>query len=101
MLTLHPVLIDFISFICNSSYQSDASPSLFITAILLYPKLGSISISAILSVWFVWVITHNNTKSRTKVVLKREADKDYAEYVSVIPAWNTKWYRNFNWQPRD
>ena len=52
-------------------------------------------------IWFVWVITHNNTKSRTKVVIKIESDKDHAEYVSVIPARNTKWYRNFNWQPGD
>ena len=48
-------------------------------------------------IWLIWVIEHHNTKSRTKVILKKEADKDYAEYLSVIPARNTKWDRNFIW----
>lgn len=45
----------------------------------------------------VWVIEHQNTKSRIRVVLRKEEWKDYAEYHSVIPARNTQWYRNFMW----
>lgn len=48
-------------------------------------------------IWLIWIIEHHNVKSRTKVILMKEEDKDYAEYLSVIPAWNTKWDRNFIW----
>lgn len=47
--------------------------------------------------WLVWVIVHNNEKSRVRVVLRKISWKDYAEYRSVIPARNIKWYRNFIW----
>ncbi|MFC2494747.1 MAG: hypothetical protein ACFNWZ_00900 [Candidatus Absconditicoccaceae bacterium] len=43
----------------------------------------------------VAVIDHHGTKSRIKVVLRKEKGKDHAEYHSVIPAWNTQGYRNF------
>lgn len=48
-------------------------------------------------IWLIWIIEHHNVKSRTKVILMIEEGKDYAEYLSVIPAWNTKWDRNFIW----
>ena len=47
--------------------------------------------------WLVGVIEHNHTKSRIRVVIRKESWKDYAEYHSVIPAWNVQWYRNFMW----
>lgn len=43
----------------------------------------------------VAVVDHHGTKSRIRVVLRKEAEKEYAEYHSVIPAWNMEGYRNF------
>ena len=43
----------------------------------------------------VAVVDHHGTKSRIRVVIKKDTEKDYAKYHSVIPAWNTEGYRNF------
>ncbi len=47
--------------------------------------------------WLVGIVEHHKVKSRIRVVLRLVEWKEKAEYHSVIPAWNMKGYRNFNW----
>ncbi len=46
-------------------------------------------------IWLVWIVNHNQMKSRIKVVIRKDTTKEYAEFFSIIPAWNIEWYRNF------
>lgn len=45
--------------------------------------------------WFVGVVECWTEKHRVRVVIRKEQGKEYAEYHSVMPAWNMQWYRNF------
>jgi len=43
--------------------------------------------------WLIWVVEQTDGyKTRIKVVLKKVKGWNHAELVSVIPAWNAKWY---------
>ena len=44
---------------------------------------------------FVAVVEHNNKKDRIRVVVSRKQWDNYVEFLSVVPARNMIWYRNF------
>ncbi len=51
--------------------------------------------------WFVWVIyTDSWILTRIKVVIRKIGWQKSYEFISVIPAWNTRWYNKLYFDSR-
>lgn len=49
-------------------------------------------------IWLVAIMDWPHGKHRIRVVLKWREWFSYAEYLSIMPAWNTKGHPNFMWE---
>lgn len=47
--------------------------------------------------WFVAIVNSHDWKHRVRTVIKKTYWFNYAEYLSVMPAWKTGWHPNFFW----
>lgn len=48
--------------------------------------------------WLVAVVQNRQWSHRIRVVIKKSEWFEHAEYLSVMPAWNSKGYKNFMWE---